>query len=120
MPIAKITKIDNALAKLLDSQFSIPGTPWRVGIDPILGLVPGLGDVLGAVVSLYFVARGIQEKMSALEIIRMIFNILLEMLIGSIPIVGDLFDVWFKANRRNNARLQKHIGARLETHSKNS
>ncbi|MCC6138510.1 MAG: DUF4112 domain-containing protein [Bdellovibrionaceae bacterium] len=109
---AKLTKLDNTLAKLLDSQFSIPGTPLSVGIDPLLGLIPGFGDILGGLISLYYVARAIQEKMSVLDILKMILYILLEVLLGTVPIFGDLFDIWFKANKRNNAALQKHINAR--------
>lgn len=107
--LSPIRKFDHFLARALDTQFNIPGTPIRFGLDPLLGLIPGVGDALGAVISLYFVARGIYEKMHWLSILTMILNILLEMLLGIIPLFGDIFDFWFKANQKNNRKLQNHI-----------
>lgn len=107
-----ITNFDSNLAQLLDSKFIIPGTKWRMGLDGLIGLIPGAGDLIMAMLSLYFIVRAFQERMKWYSILAMIWRVLLEMLIGSIPIVGDIFDIWYKANIRNNNALQKHIKAK--------
>jgi len=97
------------LAELLDSKFRIPGTNIRFGIDPIIGLVPGLGDWLGGFLSLYFLvyAAVLEARISVL--LRMLLNILLDVVIGTIPLLGEIFDVGWKANLRNAKLLDQHI-----------
>ncbi len=92
------------LAELLDREFRIPGTAIRFGIDPLLGLVPGLGDLAGAAFAVYGII--LTRRMGAPRSLqlRMAGNILLDTLGGSIPLLGDLFDIAFKAHIRN-ARL---------------
>ncbi|MFH5831701.1 DUF4112 domain-containing protein [Halalkalibaculum sp. DA3122] len=92
------------LAELLDRKFKFPGTDIRFGIDAVIGLLPGLGDWIGGVLSLYFPIHAalIGGRVSILA--RMFLNILVDMLIGTVPIIGELFDVAWKANIRN-ARL---------------
>lgn len=90
-----------ALARLMDTAFEIPGTNFRVGIDPILGLAPGLGDALAAVISLYIVAEGAKLGASRWTVARMLANVILDTVGGSVPLVGDIFDAAFKANIRN-------------------
>jgi len=92
----------------MDSQFEIPGTKVRFGWDAIIGLVPGIGDGLTALAGFYFVFRGIQEKLPSRVIFMMLFNILIEFLIGTFPIIGDAFDMFFKANIRNLELLRKY------------
>ena len=94
-------RLNKEFAKLLDSKFTIPGTNIRFGIDPIVGLIPGAGDVLAGGISLYFLIQAalLQAKASVLG--RMFINILLDVLIGSIPVLGEVFDVYWKANLRN-------------------
>jgi hypothetical protein len=104
-----LTKLDNSLAQLLDNRFTIPGTRWKIGIDALIGLIPGVGDVFMAILSTYFVVRAIQVGMKWSSIVAMIWRILFEMLIGTIPIVGDFFDIWYKANVRNNRALQNYL-----------
>ncbi|MCB1197154.1 MAG: DUF4112 domain-containing protein [Deltaproteobacteria bacterium] len=103
----KLQEIDEKMATLLDTQFRIPGTHVRFGWDAILGLLPGVGDSIGAIISLYFIVRGIQEKLPIRILMIMLGNILLECLLGSIPIIGDVFDVFFKANIKNLDLLQR-------------
>lgn len=92
---------EHRLAELLDSQFKIPNTNIRFGLDPIISLIPGAGDVFAGVISLYFLIQGAIHGGKAAVLGRMFINILLDVLIGSIPILGDLFDVYWKANLRN-------------------
>ena len=97
------------LARLLDSQFAIPGTKLRFGLDALLGLVPGIGDSVGAVLSLYIVAQARAKGAPFSLLARMMWNILVDTLIGIIPLVGDLFDLTYKANNRNVRLLQDHL-----------
>lgn len=94
-------------AELLDSKFKIPNTNIRFGIDPILGLVPGVGDWLGAAISSYFLIAAAWSGGSAAVLGRMFINILLDLLIGAIPILGEAFDIYWKANERNAKILQE-------------
>ena len=99
------------LSRLLDSQFRIPGTNFRFGLDAIVGLVPGLGDVAGAVASsaIIFEAARLGAPKSVLA--RMMANVGIEMLVGAVPALGDLFDVVFKANNRNMRLIEGHVSA---------
>lgn len=102
----KPTQRHQQLAELLDSKFRIPGTEIRFGIDPIIGLVPGLGDWLGGLISLYFLVQAAVLQARIPVLLRMLLNILLDLVIGSIPLLGEVFDVGWKANLRNAELLQ--------------
>lgn len=93
------------LAHLLDRAFRIPGTRWRFGLDALIGLIPGLGDMVGAAIGLYslWVARQIGAP-GAVQI-RMLMNLTLDGFVGFVPLVGDLFDFAFKAHSRNHSLL---------------
>lgn len=106
-------------AELLDSQFTIPGTKIKVGIDPILGLVSGIGDLAGASLSVYFMIYAAKLRANPSVLIRMFVNILADLTIGAIPVLGDIFDVAWKANLRNAILLEKleQDPDRLETES---
>lgn len=95
------------LAELLDNKFRIPNTNIRFGIDPLLGLVPGAGDWLAGVISLYFLIQAAMRGGKASVMGRMFINILLDVLIGAIPVLGDFFDVYWKANVRNAEILRE-------------
>jgi hypothetical protein len=97
------------LARMLDDRFAVPGTRIRFGWDAILGLFPGLGDALTSVLSLLIVHHAWQTGASPLTLGRMLANVAADFLVGSIPFVGDLFDVAFKANRRNARLLEQHL-----------
>ncbi len=94
------------LAYYLDSAFPIPGTKYRVGLDPIIGLIPGVGDAVATLMSTYLVVLAIDLKVSRWTIIRMVINIMIESVIGSLPVLGDIFDAVWKANERNHALLE--------------
>lgn len=92
----------------MDARFSLLG--YRFGLDSIIGLVPWLGDVAGGVISIYIIweARkiGVPEKMTN----NMIVNVLMDVFIGGVPVLGDIFDLVFKANRRNVAMIEEYLG----------
>ena len=97
------------LSDLLDNAVAIPGTNYRVGIDPLLGLLPGGGDTLGAILSAYIVLQAAQLGAPRPTLVRMVWNILLDSLVGTIPLLGDFVDVAWKANSKNMALLEAHM-----------
>lgn len=97
---------------MLDSVIVVPGTNIRFGIDPLLGLFPGGGDVVGAALSGYIVYESWRLGVPASGIARMIANVLADTLLGAVPVAGDLFDVLWKANLRNIEILRAHIETR--------
>ena len=97
------------LARALDSAVAIPGTSFRFGLDPVIGLIPGLGDLAGAVLSGYIVLAGIRMGVSRSGAVRMLANIAIDTFVGSIPILGDLFDAGWKSNNRNVALIERHM-----------
>ena len=97
------------LSHNLDEAFTIPGTERKIGIDPIIGLIPGGGDLIGGALSIYIMHAGIRMGMPRSVIIRMFGNIALEFIIGCIPIIGDLFDAMWKSNQRNVKLIEDSI-----------
>lgn len=97
-----------ALARWLDYAFELPGG-FRFGFAGFIGLIPGIGDVVDAVISLYIIVRAIQLGIPRIAIARMLVNVGIEALAGSVPVIGDLFDVAFKANRRNYEILKNYV-----------
>ncbi len=95
------------LAWLLDNSIPLPGG-YRIGLDGLIGLVPGIGDAAGALVSSYMVVEAGRLGASKALLLRMAFNVLLETLIGTVPVAGDLFDFAYKANLRNLHLLEAH------------
>jgi hypothetical protein len=96
------------LARLMDSQFKIPGTNIRFGLDPLIGLIPGIGDFAGFLISGYMLSELARNGASGFVLARMTLNIVIDALIGSIPLVGDLFDAGFKANEKNIRLMREH------------
>lgn len=97
------------LAHILDDWFRLPGTPIRFGLDGIVGLIPGLGDVLVGLSSCIFVIAAWFRGVPYVGLVRMVVNIGLEVLVGAIPIVGDAFDIAWKANHRNYILMTRHL-----------
>lgn len=104
---AEFKHLDN-LSDLLDSRFRIPGTSIRFGLDALVGLVPYAGDMVTFAFSGLLVISMARYGASGMVIVKMLWNILLDTMVGSIPLVGDIFDVQFKANRRNYRLLKEH------------
>ena len=95
-------------AVLLDSYFRLPGTPIRFGLDAILGLVPGLGDLSTPVFAGLILLHGARMRLPLVVQARMVLNAGIDMLLGLVPVLGDLVDVAWKANLRNLALLERH------------
>ena len=97
------------LSHNLDEAITIPGTERKIGIDPIIGLIPGGGDLIGGVISIYIMYAGIKMGMPKATIIRMFGNVALEFVIGCIPIIGHLFDATWKSNQRNVKLIEDSV-----------
>ncbi|MDQ6623897.1 MAG: DUF4112 domain-containing protein [Verrucomicrobiota bacterium] len=95
----------------MDDLLRLPGTRFRIGIDPLIGLIPGIGDTGSAMVSAIALIQAARYGLPKIILARMSVNILLNELIGIVPIAGDAFSFWFKSNARNYRLLQEHIGA---------
>jgi hypothetical protein len=106
------------LSHLLDSRFRLPGTNWRFGLDGIAGLIPGVGDAAGALISLYIVTEAWRLGVRKRTIVRMIGNVALDSLVGTVPLAGDLFDFLWKSNLRN-LRLAERDLLRIDPHNGN-
>jgi hypothetical protein len=109
---ATIRRLDR-FAWLLDSAIRLPGG-FRIGLDGIIGLVPGLGDLAAAGLSSYIILEAARLKLPGRVLARMGLNVLLELVVGIIPIFGDLFDFAFKANRRNVRLLNEYLAKKQE------
>jgi len=105
----RIARLD-ALARLLDTALVLPGTNIRLGLDALMGIVPGIGDLITTLTSLYIVYEAHQLGAPKHLIIRMMANVALDGVVGAVPIVGDAFDVFWRSNRRNVALLQNYLG----------
>ena len=103
------------MTRLLDSAIRVPGTRYRFGIDAIIGLVPGIGDAIGAIFSAFIVFQAARLGASTPTLIRMMGNVALDTIVGEIPLLGDLFDAGWKANVRNMALLEAHLQRPVST-----
>jgi hypothetical protein len=103
----------SVVASLMDDFIRIPGTNIRIGLDPILGLFPVLGDMVASLVGVAIMGEAGRRGVSRMVLVTMALNILANAAVGSIPIVGDLFSVWFKSNRRNHDLLQKALSTEI-------
>lgn len=107
MATSKNIESARALARVLDTAIGIPGTKLRVGLDALLGLIPGAGDAVGAALSGYIILAAARAGASRPVLLRMVGNVLVDTVIGAIPVLGDLFDVAFRSNTRNVALLER-------------
>jgi hypothetical protein len=98
-----------SLSWLLDDSIQIPGTNYRIGIDPLLGLIPGIGDFVGSALSGYIIISAAAMGASSATLARMLVNVLIEGVVGCIPLLGDIFDAGWKANLRNIDLLDREI-----------
>lgn len=96
------------IATLLDSSFVIPGTSIRIGLDPLLGLIPGIGDLIANAVGSTILFLAARLQVPRIVLARMSLNLLINTLVGSIPGIGDLFSIWYKSNLQNARLLQKY------------
>ena len=104
----KLTRL-RQLSENLDESFTIPGTNIKFGIDALIGLVPGGGDLIGSLFSLYLLRTAIKMKLPKSAIISIMFNIIIDTTIGIVPVIGDIFDIFWKSNKRNMRIIEKHL-----------
>lgn len=97
------------LATLLDASIKIPFTEFRIGLDSLIGLIPGIGDVASGLISLLVVYRGWRLGVGLPTVMRMLWNLLVDVIVGTIPIAGDVFDMVYKANLRNVALIDNAL-----------
>lgn len=97
------------IAWLLDNSIPVPGTGRRFGIDALIGFVPVVGDVLSGGIGLFVVWRASRLGLPRIVVARMLVNSAIDIAIGAIPVIGDAFDLWFKANTRNLAIIRRHL-----------
>ena len=100
------------IALLMDNLIRVPGTKFRIGIDPLIGLIPGIGDTGSALVSAIALIQAARGGLPKIILARMATNILLNELIGIVPVVGDAFSFWFKSNARNHQLIKQFTGGR--------
>ena len=110
-----IAELDH-LARMLDSNWRIPGTSIRFGVDAVAGLLPGIGDAATGLVSAYIVLRARNHGVGGGLMARMLGNVALDTVVGSVPILGSIFDVYYKANNRNIRLLRSHLEASGQRH----
>ncbi|MDY6827820.1 MAG: DUF4112 domain-containing protein [Pseudomonadota bacterium] len=97
------------LARTLDSSFQLPGTRFRFGLDSLIGLVPGVGDGASFAVSLYFIGTAHRLGVRKRTLVRMLWNLGVDFVVGAIPLIGDLFDFGWKANLRNMELIERDL-----------
>jgi hypothetical protein len=108
MPSHNLTSLSR-FAYWLDAGFRVPGTGLRFGLDPVIGLIPGAGDAAGAVLAGWIFVEAVRLGASRATLTRIAANVVFDALIGAIPVLGDVFDVAWKANLRNVAILERHL-----------
>jgi hypothetical protein len=111
---AEVERSLDQLSRMMDGLFRIPGTGWRIGLDAIVGLIPGVGDFATSAVSFYILAAGVRYRVPKVTMLRMAANIGIDYLLGSIPVVGDLFDAFWKSNQMNVELLRERATATQE------
>lgn len=95
-------------AYLMDQAFAIPGTNIRVGLDAVIGLIPGVGDIIGGILSTWIIAGALRHRVRPRVIARMVFNVAVDLFFGAVPVAGDVFDFLYEENMMNMRLLEKH------------
>lgn len=99
--------IADMLAKVLDTSIRIPGTSWSIGLDPLLGLIPGIGDVIANLIGTVILGIATRLQLPRIVLTRLSLNLLINGTVGAIPVLGDIFSLWFKSHVRNAALLRE-------------
>lgn len=99
-------------AALLDDKYAVPGTRLRFGLDSLVGLVPGVGDAATAIAGLWLIAEARRLRVSRGVLVRMCMNLLVDSTLGAVPVAGDVFDLYWKSNRRNAELLERYLKQR--------
>lgn len=109
-----VEKSVDRLAWLMDDLFRVPGLGWRFGLDALVGLIPGFGDTATSLVSIYILATAVRYRVPKITLLRMGVNIGIDYVVGSLPLVGDVADAWWKSNRMNVELLRKRATVSAE------
>lgn len=109
-----VEKSVDRLAWLMDDLFRVPGLGWRFGLDALVGLIPGFGDTATSLVSIYILATAVRYRVPKITLLRMGVNIGVDYVVGSLPLVGDVADAWWKSNRMNVELLRKRATVSAE------
>jgi len=118
-PRSDLERTLQLLALLTDNVFRLPGLGWRFGLDPLIGLFPIVGDLASALVSLYIMQTATQFDVPRSTLARMALNVAVDYLLGSIPLIGNVFDFWWKANYRNVQLLERALNAPVQQRRRN-
>jgi len=110
----KVEESLERLSWLMDDLIRIPGVNWRLGLDALVGLIPGFGDTATSLVSFYILVSAVRYGVPKVTLLRMGMNLGIDYLVGSFPVVGDLFDVWWKSNQRNVELISKRATVSAE------
>ena len=105
----RLITIADVLAKALDTMVKIPGTSVYIGLDPLLGLIPGIGDALANLIGTIILGLAARLRVSRIVLAHMSLNLLINAVVGAVPIAGDLFSVWFRSHARNAALLRAAV-----------
>src|SRR5215210_6785435 len=114
---AKAVEVERSLDQLsrwMDGLFRIPGVGWRFGMDAIVGLIPGIGDLATTAASFYILASAVRYRVPKITLLRMGLNIGVDYVFGAVPVIGDLFDAWWKSNQMNVELLKKRATVSAE------
>lgn len=104
-----------ALSRVMDACFEIPGLRWRFGLNTLIDLVPGVGDAVTSLIAYGIVIAAVQRGIPRVTLLRMALNVAIYAVIGIVPFIGDAVDTWFKPNMRNMALLRRHLDAPYRT-----
>ena len=107
----ELRRFADLLARILDTSFHIPGTGIRFGLDPLLGLLPGVGDALAGLIGSTILVLAAKLQVPRIVLVRMSANMAVNAVVGAVPFVGDAFSVWFRSNTRNAELLRRHAAA---------
>jgi Domain of unknown function (DUF4112) len=110
----KVEESLERLSWLMDDMIRIPGVNWRLGLDALVGLIPGFGDTATSLVSFYILVSAVRYGVPKVTLLRMGMNLGIDYVVGSFPVVGDLFDVWWKSNQRNVDLISKRATVSAE------
>ncbi|MFO0701003.1 MAG: DUF4112 domain-containing protein [Nitrospira sp.] len=102
-----LLSIADILARVMDTSIRIPGTSWSIGLDPLLGLIPGIGDVIANLIGTVILGIATRLQVPRIVLARMSLNLLINGTVGAVPVIGDLFSVWFRSHARNAALLRE-------------
>ena len=104
-----IQRAVDRLSRWMDTCYVVPGLGWRFGLDPLVGLIPVVGDLAATLVAIYIVMLSARCGVPKITVVRMAVNVAIDLIVGALPVVGDLFDFWWKANKRNAVLLHHRL-----------